>query len=76
MAQRTTTCGTFVRDGMTRTAYTPAEAVALRFNGWMEMEQAAVPEPDPDADGPAPAAAKPKSSRGDDTAKTATAGGK
>lgn len=64
------TYGTFTRTGMTgttRTAYSPAEAVELRFNGWTEQ----VPtEPDPDP--------KPAKTGGDDAkpsaAKTTTGG--
>src|SRR4051812_20900309 len=34
MADEPRTYGTFVRDGRTRVAHSPAEAVSLRFEGW------------------------------------------
>ncbi len=34
MAKKKKAPDVYVRDGATRVAHTPAEAVALRFNGW------------------------------------------
>lgn len=81
---RRKTHGTFTRDGMRRVAYSAAEAVQMRFDGWVEQLDApraavrapgAVPAPTP----PKKAAAAAKDDGGkDDSGKnpTTTPGGK
>ncbi len=45
---RRKTFGTFARDGARRVAYTAAEAVQMRFDGWTELADAPTVE-SPDA---------------------------
>lgn len=80
---RRKTYGTFTRDGMRRVAFTPAEAVELRFNGW--VEQADAPRATVRAPGAAPTSTPPKKATAgkddggkDDSGKnpTTTPGGK
>lgn len=62
--------GTFEKNGVTKTAYTPAEAVKLKFDGWARVDEpaaedvAAVPDqgetPSQDADPKAEVADDPK----------------
>lgn len=62
---------TFTRDGVTREAYTPGEAVTLRGAGWQEVTRkhartgaepkTETPPPDPADDPPADATPKAKS---------------
>lgn len=55
---RRKTHGTFTRAGTRRVAFTPAEAVELRFNGWTEL--AAAPPPTVEATDVSPPAASPR----------------
>ncbi len=78
MARRKT-YGTFTRDGLRRVAFSPAEAVELRFNGWTEQPDA--PRATVRAPGASPTSIPPKKATAagrDDSGRnpTTTPGGK